>query len=61
MLYRRLAWERALKLASIGAMGMLLQAGGCGLSLDTLFPSFVSSFVALGVSDAVNNVFGLGF
>lgn len=61
MWIERLARGRMLKLASIATMGMLLQVGGCNLSLDTLLPTFVSSFVSLGLSTAVNNLFGVGF
>ena len=50
-----------MKLASISTMGILLQVGGCNLSLDTLLPTFVSSFVGLALSTVVNNLFGVGF
>lgn len=48
-----------LKLASIATMGTVLQIGGC--SLDTLLPTFISSFVGLGLSSLVSGVFGVGF
>jgi len=57
----RMARGRWWKLASISTMGMLLQVGGCNLSFDTLLPTFVSSFVGLGLSTFVNNLFGVGF
>ena len=57
----RMARGRWLKLASMATMGALLQVGGCNLSLDTLLPKFVSSFVSLGLTSFVNSVFGVGF
>ena len=54
-----MARGRMLKLASIATMGMVLQVGGC--SLDTLLPTFISSFVGLGLSSLVSGVFGVGF
>ena len=61
MWFERMVRGRMMKLASIATMGMLLQVGGCNLSLDTLLPTFVSTFVGLGLSSVVSNVFGVGF
>lgn len=61
MWFERIARGRMMKLASVATMGMLLQVGGCNLSLDTLLPTFISSFVGLGLSTVVNGIFGVGF
>ena len=59
MWFERMARGRMMKLASIATMGMVLQVGGC--SLDTLLPTFISSFVGLGLPSVVSSVFGVGF
>ena len=61
MWFERMARGRMMKFASIATMGMVLQVGGCNLGLDALLPTFISSFVGLGLSALVNGFFGVGF